>query len=143
LFENYVYDIIFLYLGGINMGNFCGKCGNKIEKDTSFCVNCGNPVKEDTKKEIKKETKNNTVEKDTDYVPQRNGWAIAGFILSFHVPILGIIFSIIGLRNSSRINGVGRGLTIAGIIVSSFVFVMRLVLYLYYIYYFFEVAMGV
>ena len=125
------------------MGNFCGKCGNKVDKDSSFCVNCGNPSKEDNKNNAKKEANNKPVERDIDDVPQRNGWAIAGFILSFHIPILGIIFSIIGLRNSSRINGVGRGLTIAGIIVSSFVFVMRLVLYLYYIYIIFEAAMGV
>lgn len=44
--------------------------------------------------------------------------ALVGFILSFFVPIAGLICSIIGLKNS-RINGKRRGFAIAGIIISA------------------------
>lgn len=47
-----------------------------------------------------------------------NGMAIAGFILAFFIPILGIIFSIIGLGQCKRRGQKGRGLAIAGIIIS-------------------------
>ena len=47
-----------------------------------------------------------------------NGFAIAGFVLSFFVNILGLIFSIIGLNKVKETNS-GKGLSIAGIIISS------------------------
>jgi hypothetical protein len=48
---------------------------------------------------------------------QSNGFAIAGFILSL-LPLLGLIFSIIGLVRSGKAGGKGRGLSIAGIVLS-------------------------
>jgi len=48
---------------------------------------------------------------------QSNGFAIAGFILSLTV-VLGLVFSIIGLTRSGKVGGKGRGLSIAGIILS-------------------------
>ncbi|MGH3417932.1 MAG: hypothetical protein ACRDSS_15785, partial [Actinocrinis sp.] len=49
--------------------------------------------------------------------PQKNGFAVAGFILSI-LPLLGIIFSILGLTRAPRVGGKGRGLSIAGLILS-------------------------
>ena len=47
-----------------------------------------------------------------------NGFAIAGFVLSFVAfPLLGIIFSAIGLSKSKTLNS-GKGLSIAGLIIS-------------------------
>ena len=52
--------------------------------------------------------------------PQRgNGMAVAGFVLSFFFGLLGLIFSIIGLRRSSEPGRNGRGLAIAGIVISA------------------------
>lgn len=48
-----------------------------------------------------------------------NGMAIAGFICSFFFPLLGLIFSIIGVNKSKELNGKGHGLAVAGIILSS------------------------
>jgi hypothetical protein len=45
--------------------------------------------------------------------------AVAGFVLSFFVGVLGLIFSIIGLRRSSEPGRGGRGLAIAGIVISA------------------------
>ena len=50
-----------------------------------------------------------------------NGMAIAGFVCSFFFQILGLIFSIIGLCQIKNSGENGRGLAIAGIIISSVV----------------------
>lgn len=53
---------------------------------------------------------------------QSNGFAIAGFILSLFGEIffiIGLIFSIIGLVKSRQMNDSGKGLAIAGIVISS------------------------
>jgi hypothetical protein len=47
-----------------------------------------------------------------------NGMAIAGFVLSFFIPLLGIIFSAIALGQIRRRGGRGRGLATAGLIIS-------------------------
>ena len=49
---------------------------------------------------------------------QCNGFAIAGFVCSFFTSIIGLIFSIIGLNQIKRQGGKGKGLAIAGIIIS-------------------------
>jgi len=46
-----------------------------------------------------------------------NGMATAGFVLAFFIPLLGMIFSIIGLTKSKD-SGKGKGLAIAGIVIS-------------------------
>jgi hypothetical protein len=48
---------------------------------------------------------------------QKNGFAVAGFILSL-LPLLGIIFSILGLVRAGKVAGKGKGLAIAGIVLS-------------------------
>ena len=44
--------------------------------------------------------------------------AIIGFVLSFSVNILGLIFSIIGLSQARRTGGEGLGYALAGLIIS-------------------------
>lgn len=54
------------------------------------------------------------------YVPpeyQKNGFAVAGLILSI-LPLLGIIFSILGLNRASKVGGKGRGMAITGLVLS-------------------------
>jgi hypothetical protein len=48
---------------------------------------------------------------------QKNGFSVAGLILSI-LPLLGIIFSILGLTRAAKIGGKGRGLAIAGLVLS-------------------------
>lgn len=47
-----------------------------------------------------------------------NGMAIAGFVLSFFIPLLGIIFSAIALGQIRRRGGRGHGLAVAGLVIS-------------------------
>src|SRR5215467_1451120 len=49
---------------------------------------------------------------------QGNGFAIAGIILAIFVPLLGLIFSIIGLVKSGARAGAGKALSIVGIVLS-------------------------
>ena len=53
--------------------------------------------------------------------------AIAGFILSFFIPLLGLIFSILGLKRSKETNN-GKGLSTAGIIISCITMVITLIM---------------
>lgn len=48
---------------------------------------------------------------------QKNGFAVAGLILSI-LPILGLIFSLLGLNRAGKIGGKGRGLAIGGLVLS-------------------------
>jgi hypothetical protein len=47
-----------------------------------------------------------------------NGLAIAGFVLAFLAPLIGLILSIIGLVKAKNYGGSGKGLSIAGIVIS-------------------------
>ena len=47
-----------------------------------------------------------------------NGLSIAGFILAFLAPLIGLILSIFGLVQAKKRNQKGRGLAIAGIVIS-------------------------
>jgi hypothetical protein len=51
-------------------------------------------------------------------VKQGNGFAVAGVILAIFAPLLGLIFSIIGLAKSGARAGAGKVLSIVGIILS-------------------------
>lgn len=56
-----------------------------------------------------------------------NGMAIAGFVCSFFIPLLGLIFSIIGLNRSKNMYGKGRGFAIAGIVISIVIWILNIV----------------
>ena len=47
-----------------------------------------------------------------------NSFAIAGFVCSFLIPLVGLILSIVGLNKSSELND-GKELSIAGMVISS------------------------
>jgi len=52
--------------------------------------------------------------------PRTSGMAIAGFVCAFFLPLLGLIFSIMGLNQANRSGGQirGQGLAVAGIVIS-------------------------
>lgn len=51
-------------------------------------------------------------------VSSSNTYALVGFILSFIFPLLGLIFSIMGLQEANKKGGDRKGFAIAGIIIS-------------------------
>ena len=62
-----------------------------------------------------------------------NIYAIIGFVLSFFIPLAGFVVSIIWLKKSKELID-GRGLSIAGIIISSVWLFISLLIILFYIF---------
>lgn len=105
------------------MAKYCVNCGTKIEDEDRACFNCGTMVEGMEKKIVKEKNK------DTNY------FAISGFILSivstvlccsmFNIVSLGL--SIAGVVNS-KIYKQGKGMAIAGIIISIIPLLLAIVL---------------
>ena len=95
------------------MSKFCSNCGNELVDEAVICPKCG------VSAENKIQTNNNS---NND----SNGMATAGFILSFFIPLLGLIFSIIGSKKAKETNS-GKGLSTAGIIISSIALAITLI----------------
>lgn len=95
---------------------FCRNCGSEISANASVCPYCGVP----------------TDNSANNYAPAQkqgtNTLAIVGFVFSFLITIVGLICSIIGLVKAKEYGGNGKGLAIAGIIISVVTFVLTLVL---------------
>ncbi len=88
------------------MAKYCANCGTEIKDGTTKCPKCDKSFVAE-----KKET---------------NAMAIAGIICSFLLPLLGLIFSIVGLKKSKELDN-GKEISIIGIVVSSFLMVVRLI----------------
>lgn len=95
------------------MSKFCSNCGNEVVDEAVICPKCGVSVNQ----------KNQNVSPKSN---NSNGMATAGFVLSFFVPLLGLIFSILGLKKVKETN-TGKGLSTAGIIISSIALFITLI----------------
>ena len=73
------------------MSKFCSNCGNEVVDEAVICPKCGVSTGQNT---AVSNNNNGT----------SNGMATAGFILSFFVPLLGLIFSILGLKKVKETN---------------------------------------
>lgn len=93
------------------MGKFCSNCGKEDNSNSNYCQSCGSALTENVEAGV----------------VATNGMALAGFILSFFVPVLGLIFSIIGVNKAKSLNGNRRGLAIAGIIISAVGIVLQFI----------------
>lgn len=86
---------------------YCPYCGKENEDNNKFCYNCG--------KQLDGSFVMNTPQKP---VKQSNGYAIAGFILSFIIPVFGIILGALGYSKSKEMNGKGKQLSVASMVIS-------------------------
>ena len=101
------------------MAKFCTNCGSSLEEGDVVCTNCG------TKVGSTEQVAAQPVYQNAPAQP-KNGLAIAGFVVSLvsflccgSLALIGLILSIVGLVKSKEMNGSGKGLAIAGIILSS------------------------
>lgn len=89
---------------------YCKHCGKIIEDTATVCPYC-------------------TTKQDIAPVSEKspaNGFAIAGFVLSFLGGLLGLIFSILGIVKAPSYGGRGKGLAIAGLVITFLWFVILL-----------------
>ncbi|MDE6189198.1 MAG: zinc ribbon domain-containing protein [Clostridia bacterium] len=89
---------------------YCPNCGKVVDDKAVVCPYCGVA----TGKNQVSETASNTL-------------ATVGFILSFFFTVVGLICSILGYKKSAELNGKGKGLAVAGIIIS----LLSIVIYLF------------
>ena len=113
---------------------YCPKCGAQLADDDDYCFFCGanfDEVKEE-RKEAPTFQDHSYYEDKTNYNRQQvNTLAMLGLVFAFVSPLVGLILSIIGLNKSRQLNGLGRGLAIAGIIVSILSMVLSVLMYMY------------
>lgn len=83
---------------------FCRNCGKEIDDKAVVCPHCGVQVG-------KVETHSSDDKKNT--------MALIGFILSFFIALAGLICSIIGYKRAKEEGLEGKGMALAGIIISS------------------------
>ena len=104
---------------------YCPHCGKQIDDQAALCPYCGNIVDDAA---LDQPAAPAPV---PAYVPPpapvNNGYAVTGFILAFFIPFVGLILSIIGCKNSKELGGKGKGLAIAGIILSIIMFAAQTV----------------
>lgn len=92
----------------------------------NFDPNTGQPINNNYQQPV-----NNNYQQPTNQPTPTNGFAIAGLLCSIIVgSILGLIFSIIGLNKSKQMGGSGKGLAIAGIIISALRFVLLIIIFI-------------
>ncbi len=100
---------------------FCSNCGQTIGEDVRYCPNCGanrsglpqtppTPIPAPSFQDQPRVVQ-----------PSVSGMAVAGFVCSLFIGIVGLILSIIALNQINNSNGElsGRGLAIAGIWISA------------------------
>ena len=92
----------------------CPVCGEVMISNVRFCPRCG--------KSMNGQPNATNIIYTAQIVPANpvhySGMAIAGFVLSFFFPVLGIIFSAIGMGQTKNAAMKGRGLAIAGLVIS-------------------------
>ena len=93
---------------------FCSKCGSLLDDSAVVCPNCGVPTA--------------NWEGAQKANAEKNGMAIAGFVCSFFIPLLGWIFGGVGLSRANKRNGKGKGFSIAAIAISSVSFAINMAL---------------
>lgn len=131
----------------------CSKCGNTVSDQAKFCNKCGNKFEEEnmvnqtvTPNVVVNEPVNNTPVNNiqtsnaqvnnasTNNNNKNNPLALAGFIVSLVSflccgagAIIGLVLSIMGLNQIKKTNEKGKGLAIAGIVLSSIGFVVAII----------------
>lgn len=119
------------------MAKFCTNCGQEISEGYAFCEKCGTSVDGNGKAQA---TPTVNVYNTTAPAKKSNGMAIAGFVTSLvnmllccgSISLISLILSIVGAVKAKDCNGDGKGLAIAGIIISAIMMVVGLIYWLFF-----------
>lgn len=100
----------------------CHNCGTQCPENTVYCPSCGvalsmgmnnGSVQNGTMNPIENENYGGVQAQN-----KTNIWCILGLVFAFLFPILGLIFSIVGLSQVKKTGEKGKGLAITGIVLS-------------------------
>lgn len=97
---------------------YCHQCGAKLDDNSNFCSKCGAPTHSEQKDSIEQPNYNslNTTpqaQQNNTHATDDGMYGILGLVFSFIIPLLGLIFSIIGLNKNNN-----RSYAKAGLIIS-------------------------
>lgn len=101
---------------------FCTQCGTQLTDDSKFCYKCGAPTHLAEQKDSIEQINHNggapaAPAPQPQAQPQSTAddgvFGILGFIMAFFFPIIGMIFSIIGMSKKKN-----SGLALAGFIIA-------------------------
>ena len=95
---------------------YCTKCGNELMDDAVICPKCGCPT----------ELYNKNLNNPTNIPVETNVMAVIALISSFFIPLLGWIFGALGYKKSKEMNGNGKDMSLAAIIISTVEFLLTL-----------------
>lgn len=96
---------------------FCTNCGKEINDNAAICPYCGVVANK------------NALSNASSNTNQSNTMAIVGFIFSFFFALVGLICSIIGFKKAAELGGNGKGLALAGIIISSISIIITIIVF--------------
>ncbi|MDE6201245.1 MAG: zinc-ribbon domain-containing protein [Clostridiales bacterium] len=116
---------------------FCTKCGTQISDDSMFCYKCGAPTHLAKQKDsiednnynrpepaVTPATNNHTPQAQPQTTTADEGiYGLLGFVFAFLIPILGLIFSIIGMGQKKN-----NGLAAAGLMISVIIILLAVVI---------------
>lgn len=118
----------------------CDKCGSEVDGSAKFCPNCGAKIEATEKAErvevVETVVRSNNTNTNSTINSVENGYnalAIIGFILAFipKIWIVSLIISIVALVQISKTKEKGKGLAIAGIVISSSIMLIALCVLLF------------
>lgn len=98
---------------------YCTHCGKELFDDAVRCPMCGQFCPD-------------AMQSDAQNDVKWNSYAIGGFITSFLFSIVGLVLSIIGYRQCKKNNEKGGAFALAGIIISSVIIAVYLIIVLFY-----------
>ena len=96
---------------------FCTNCDKEINDNAAICPYCGVVANK------------NALSNASSNTNQSNTMAIVGFIFSFFFALVGLICSIIGFKRAPEFGGNGKGLALAGIIISSISIIITIIVF--------------
>lgn len=106
---------------------YCRNCGKEINDNADVCLHCG--------------VSTNKATANQSSAQQSNVFAYVGFIFSFPIPLVGLILSIIGRTKAASYNDDGKGLSLAGIIISSIILAFTFIFLIVFFYLYFVMIM--
>ena len=111
---------------------YCTKCGREMSDNDSYCRYCGAPaVMAANDLTPSSFNANNNTNTTNGNVLEKNNFAVAGFVLSFLIPVLGYVFGGLGLAKAIKsTNKKGFGLSIAALIISTVTLIISVIYYL-------------